>query len=287
MYPPTNIIKTDNMKNIKDNVEKYRKFYEDVINAPIGKYYINQILETVEESLNYLETVHNDINIFVNEYLEENRGRLWLYYGISKSKYLTDYWNQSKTNWELIQKTWPFLYNRSEHIYRDFIIDLQEAQREIRRQHERQSTTNPNFTPFHPDGCPGSCSCWMLDDLEQWYDEEQTEIKNSQNIFFNTSLQSDFYSIAISELGELEGQWKNWIPEKGSRKIYSTEVKTIMGQTPINLVISWIKQDYNYSSLFSMFYCSDTFITLWNNIDSIEEFIICQREKLKTIREVL
>jgi hypothetical protein len=287
IYPPTNIIKNDNMKNIKENIEKYRQFYEDVINAPVGKYYINQILETVEESLNYLETVHNDIRLCVNEYLEENRGRLWLYYGITKSKYLTNYWRQPETNLDIIKKMWPFLYNRSKPIYEDFIVDLQEAQREIRRQHERQSTTNPNFTPFHPDGCPGRCDCWMLDDLEQWYEEEQTEIKSSRNIFFNTALQSDFYSLAISDLEEIEEQWKNWIPEKESEKIYSNELKTVMGQTPINLVISWIKQDYNYSSVFSMFYWSDTFMALWNNIDLVEPFINCQREKLKKIRELL
>ncbi len=275
------------MKIIKENIEKYRKFYEDVVNAPIGKYYINQILETVEESLNYLETVHNDIKLCVNEYLEENRGRIWLYYGITKGEYLTNYWNQSETNWDMLKTTWPFLYNRVESKYKDFIIDVQEAQREIRRQRTRQSTTNPNFTPFHPDGCPGRCDCWMLDDLEQWYEEEQAEIKSSRNIFFNTALQNDFYLTAISDLEELKEQWENWIPEKTPGKIYSSELKTVMGQTPINLVISWIKHDFNYSSVFSMFCWSDTFMTLWNNIDSVESYIYCQREKLKTIHEVL
>jgi hypothetical protein len=126
----------------------------------------------------------------------------------------------------------------------------------------------------------------MLDDMEQWYDEELKEKQESRNIFFNTQLQKDFLPLAIQDLEELKEQWTTWIPKKGTSKDYEVEIKTKMGQTPINLVLSWMKEDFNYS-LFSMFDWSDTFENVWKRIDSVENFIKCEREKLKKIVDLL
>jgi len=276
----------EDIKKISEEIKKYNTFYQDVCKAPVGKYSINQILETVEESLNYLEIFSPVIKKWAEDYLENNRGLLWLYYGVEKGTYSTEYWKQSETNISFLKSKWPFLFNRGDINYKGFIIDLEGAQLEILRQRQRQSTSNPNYKPFHPDGCSGGCCCWMLDDMEQWYDEEQKEKKESKNIFFNSQLQKDFFPLAIQDLEELKEQWVTWIPDKGVNGNYSSEIKTKPGQTPINLVLSWMKEDFNYS-LFSMFDWSDTFENVWKKIDFIDDFIKCQREKLKKIVDLL
>lgn len=272
---------TIDIKTISEEIKKYNTFYQDVSKSPVGKYSINTILETVEESLNYLEIYAPVIQSWTEEYLENNRGLLWIYYGIEKGTYLTDYWKQSETNIGNLKHIWPFLFDRINKNYKGFIIDLEGAQSEILRQRKRQDTSNPNYKPFHPDGCSG-CSCWMLDDMEQWYEEEHKEKQESRNIFFNNQLHKDFYPLAIQDLSLIKEQWNNWSPEKGTCKKYDTEIKTKMGQTPINLVLSWMKDDFNYSP-FSMFDWSDTFENVWTRIDSVEHFIHCQRQKLKKI----
>lgn len=275
----------EDISKISDEIKKYKYFYQDVSESSIGKYSINQIVEMVEESLNYLEIFSPIIKKWAEEYLEKNRGILWLYYGIEKATYLTDYWKQSETNIEQLKTMWPFLFNRDDTTYKGFIIDLEDAQNEIVRQRKRQSTSNPNYEVFHPDGCSG-CSCWMLDDMEQWSREEYKEKKESRNIFFNNNLQKDFYPLAIQDIELLKEQWNSWTPTKNTSKEYNNEIKTKMGQTPISIIISWIKEDFNYS-VFSMFDWSDTFENVWKNIDSIPDFIQCQRQKLKKIVELL
>lgn len=277
---------TIDIKTISLEINKYNTFYQDVSKSPVGKYSINTILETVEESLNYLEIYAPIIKLWAEEYLEKNRGLLWLYYGVEKGTYLTDYWKQSETNIGQLRLIWPFVFNRNDAKYKGFIIDLEEAQSEIVRQRERQSTSNPNYKPFHPDGCSSGCSCWMLDDMEQWFEEELKEKQESRNIFFNHQLHKDFYPLAIQDIELLKEQWAKWTPEKGKCKKYDTEIKTKMGQTPINLILSWMKDDFNYS-VFSMFNWSDTFENVWTRIDSVEDFIICQRQKLKKIVDLL
>ena len=178
-------------------------------------------------------------------------------------------------------------FSRDNNIYKDFIVDLKGAQSEILRQRDRQSTSNPNYTPFHPDGCPSSCSCWMLDDMEQWFTEEQKEIEESKNIFFNGKLQNDFYKLALEDLDKLKEQWSNWTPHKSPHKIPDIKLITTPGQTPIKIVLSWIKSDFYFSGLFSMFHWSDKFKDIWENIDSSQDFIKCEREKLKKIVELL
>lgn len=280
------IIEDEKINKISEEIKNFNKFFKDVANSPIGKFSINQILETVEESLNYLEIFSPILKKWIQDYLENNRGSLWLYYGLEKGTYLTDYWKISETNLSKLRSTWPFLFNRDNPNYKGFIIDLVIAQSEVLRQRDRQSTSNPNYKPFHPDGCSSGCSCWMLDDMEQWYEEEQKEITESKNIFFNSKLQKEFYPLALQEIIELKEQWATWIPEKGTCKKYNSNITVEPGQTPIKIVISWIKEDFYYS-LFSMFEWSDIFQNVWTQIDNIDDFIKCQREKLKKIIELL
>ena len=99
----------DEMKTIAENFEKYNEFFKDVGNSPIGKYSINLILETVEESLNYLEIFTPVIKRWAENYLEQHRGELWLFYGIHKGSYHADYWKIRETDFDELTSTWPFL----------------------------------------------------------------------------------------------------------------------------------------------------------------------------------
>ncbi len=277
---------TIDINSISTEIKKYNAFYQDVCKSPIGKYSINTILETIEESLNYLEIYLPIIKLWANEYLEKNRGLLWLYYGVEKGTYLVDYWKQSETNLGQLKLIWPFLFDRNDPNYKGFIINFEEAQNKILMQRKRQNTLNPNYIPFHPDGCPSGCSCWMLDDMEQWHEEELKEKQESRNIFFNNQLQKNFYALAIQDLNLIKEQWITWSPKKDECRNYTLEFKTKMGQTPINLVLSWMKDDFNYS-LFSMFDWSNTFENVWTRIDSVNNFINVQRQKLKKIVDLL
>ena len=212
---------------------------------------------------------------------------MWLYYGISKGRHHSDYWKIRDTDFSELIDTWPFLFNRDNIIYKDFIVDLRGAQSEVLRQRERQSTINPNYKPFHPDGCSSGCSCWMLDDMEQWYNEERKEVEESKNIFFNGNIQNEFYQAAMEDLESLKSQWEKWIPHKHSQKLPNSDFTLSIGQTPIKIVLTWIKNDFYYSNIFSMFHWSDKFKDVWENIDSVEFFIKCEREKLKKIIDLL
>ena len=226
--------------------------------------------------------------MWVKEYLEKRRGELWLYYGITRGLYLADYWKIRETDFNELSNVWPFLYKKDSPNYKDYIVDLKAAQNEVLRQRDRQNTNNPNYKPFHPNGCPSGCCCWMLDDMEQWHTEEQEEVKASKNIFFNTKLQPEFYKVAFEDLGGLKEQWEKWEPER--KKTSQTQNSTICitpGQTPIKNVICWIKNDFYYSNIMSMFHWSDIFKSVWENIDSVDDFIKIQREKLKNIVEIL
>jgi hypothetical protein len=280
-------IEDEDMKQISETINKYNLYFRDVSSAPIGKYSINNILETIEEALNYLEIYAPVIKKWVHSYLSNKRGELWLYYGLSKGSYLTDFWKIRESNFKELELTWPFLFKRTEVMYKIFEVDLISAQAEVLRQRARQDTSNPNYKPFHPDGCSSGCSCWMLDDMEQWYTEEQEEIKASKNIFFNGNLQQDFYKAALDDLDDLKDQWVNWEPFKPSVKAPSKNLELTPGQTPIALILSWIKSDYQYSHIFSMFSWSDIFKEVWEKIDSVDDFIKCQRGKLKEIVEVI
>jgi hypothetical protein len=273
--------KNEVINKIANIFEEYRKYFDDVANSPAGKYSIPAILEKVEESLNYLEIFTPMLEVWIKDYFEKNRGQLWLLYGLEKGEYFADYWKQKETNMESLQNIWPFLFKAKE--YKGFEVDLEGAQREIVRQRKRQSTTNPRYKSYHPDGCPSNCCCWMLDDMEQWYTEEQEEIKASRNIYFNTRLQEDFYQCVLPDLGELKEQWATWIPDRGDVKLYDTKIIIKQGQTPIKILLDWIKKDFYYSSIIGMFDWSCNFSRVWNNINNIEPFIKCQREKLKTI----
>jgi hypothetical protein len=278
----------EEMKIIEKEFIKYAKLFNDIYNSSVGKYTINYILESVEKFLEYLQISKPIIQKWVNEYLEENRGKLWLYYGMCRANYLTDYWNIGETNFKELGETWPFLFSRFTSEYKGFIIDLKDAQNDIIRQRKRQDTVNPNYTPFHPDGCPGSgCCCFMLDDMEQWHKEELSEVDNSKNIFFNDKLQKDFYKIAVNDLNELRNQWLNWEPDRGKILELNSELKIVNGSTPIKIVIAWIKHDFSYSSIVSMFSYMDIFDNIWKKINYVDIFIECQRDKLKKIREII
>ena len=127
----------------------------------------------------------------------------------------------------------------------------------------------------------------MLDDMEQWREEEQAEVKSSDNIFFNPDLQGDFYKMVCEE--ELEGlrpQWEQYRPERPVAKVYDTEFKDISGRTPIYIIRSWLKNDFTWG-VFYMFNWNKKFHEVWDIIDSIDGFVSAQRQKLKTVLELL
>lgn len=276
----------DNIKPIKDKFNKYEILFREISNSQIGKYTPQQYFTIVEEFLDFLENNFEIIKKWSEDYLEKNRSKLWLNYGLDTGNNYCDYWEIGKENLEDLKQMWPFLFDRSEPNYNRFIIDLKEAQNEVLRQRTRQSTTNPNYIPFHSKGCCNSCSCWMLDDLEQWKKEEQDEKKSSKNIFFNISLQKDFFKIAQDDLLNLKDEWVNWIPPKPEITKYSNEIPLKIGETPITIIYNWFKKDFQYLGFCWMFN-NNAFDNVWDTVDLIPGFVNSQREKLKKLHELL
>jgi hypothetical protein len=282
------ILDTDEIIKIAKQFNEYNNFFTDVTRKAPGTFTIQKILETIEESLNYLEIFGPVIRAWIEDYLDKYRGELWLYYGLEKGNYLCDYWKIKETRWEKLKQEWPFLFDRESPKYKDMLIDLRGAQDEIIRQRNRDDTPNPDYTPFHPNGCPShGCSCFMLDDMEQWHNESQKEIKESNNIFFNASLQENFFEIAKTDLESLKSQWSTWRPKKYyEEKHFESTPKVFIGKSPIQIVTSWIKSDFQYP-IFGIFKYSDCFQAVWERIDLLEPFVKCQREKLKNILEII
>jgi hypothetical protein len=286
--------KSDQIINIENELNNYSLYFTDVIKSPVGKFTTTNILQTIEESLNFLEISYPILKEWIHKYLDENRGKLWLYYGILKGNELINNMNSNEIMEEQEIEKWPFLFKRTNSEYNNFIIDLDEAKREELRQRKRELTNNPNYKPFHPDGCPSNCSCWMLDSMEQWLEEERIEKENSRNIFFNKSLQYEFYNCVLNNIEELKEEWINWEPIKSDiieiKDIISnknTKTNNVNGKTPINIVISWIDYDFYGSNIFNMFMWQNTFQNIWENVDNIKPFIINQRQKLKNILELI
>lgn len=277
---PTDIIE------IKTKLEEYYKLIKDICKSDIGKYTPHHICDIVEELLTFLETNYTPIKTWTIEYLKKHRGELWLYYGIQEGNKTFDHWETHKSFDEL-QTTWPFLFGHGNREYKEYIVDLLGAKREFARQKKRQETPNPNYKPFHPDGCSRGCSCWMLDDMEQWYTEERQEIEASKNIFFNNKLQLDFFKTALQDLESIKEQWVTWEPESPKKEVRKNTDELPQGVTIIKLVLSWVKKDIDYWSILDMFHLSGCFEGVWENIDLIPEFVRTQREKLKKMRDLL
>jgi hypothetical protein len=285
---PCSIIDDPEIKKIATTIQAYHVAFKDMAESPIGKYTVPQMLEHVEEGLNYIEIYTPTLRDWAETYLAENRGPLWLYDGIRAGTKLVGYWEISKTNLPMLKSAWPFLYDRTEPKYNHFAVDLVAAQYEVLRQRERDKTNNPKYTPFHPGGCPSSgCCCWMLDDMEQWHEEEQAEVKASDNIFFNPDLQGDFYKMVCEEeLDSLHTQWGQYRPERPAPKTYDAEFKDITGQTQIHIIRSWLKSDFKWGP-FGMFDWNAKFHEVWETVESIDGFVSVQRQKLKTILELV
>jgi hypothetical protein len=280
-------IEDEEIRKIAAAIKTYHRTFKDMAECQIGKYTINQMLELAEEGLNYLEVFTPSLSEWAEKYLTEHRGEIWLYDGIKQGNYYAEYWKIDKTNLPELQGIWPFLYAREVSSYKGFVIDLEDAQHETIRQRDRGNTSNPKYKPFHPDGCPSrGCSCWMLDDMEQWYEEEQAEIRSSKNVFFNKDIQDEFYNAALEDLELLRPQWDTYRPKRDASKNYENEAKNIDGLTPVHIIRTWLKDMFIYSP-FAMFDWSENFHEVWNNIDSVSSFISSQRKRLKTILDLL
>jgi hypothetical protein len=270
---------------IASHIRTHQQLLEDMSQAPMGKYSVTHIFQAVRSSLNDLEYYASSIREWANQYVQENRATLWLEEGLYP-RYTYSY--QEKIT------IWPWIYQHPQREYHGLILDEEEAEREMERQKERQNTPNPNYQPFHPDGCPSGCSCWMLDDMEQWYSEDLAEQHASNNIFFNTSLKRTCQQYMLLELDQVKEQWEHWEPnKKQTTNHFSKKVPDTYGKTALQVVVWWMKEDYRYQSTIRMFegmrrgdvsYC---FWDVWNNMDHIESMVKQGRERLAFFENVV
>lgn len=274
------------IEEIAKKMKKYMDFFRDVNESHAAKYTIPHILEKVQESLNFLESVAPTLQNWVTECMKEHRSAIWLAAGLDKGKAMSDVWKASQTDCDALQNEWPFLFARSAATEAGFEVDLKAAQQEFQRQKDREDTPNPNMEPFHPDGCPSrGCSCWMMDDMDRWYKEDTDERNASRNIFFNHNLIPTFFEAMVPYLNAYKSQWEHWSPPKAAIVCAGSKEIT-MGQTPIQIVRKWIASDFMFAEVFSMLSWNESFWKTWNHVGDIELFLITQRYKLCKIPQL-
>lgn len=276
---------TNTIEDIAQRIHEKADILKNAPSAPMGAYSVHQLLDTIRTCLDDLEQFAPAIRQWAHHYLDQHRDTLWLHEGFMAS-------HRDVLTSELI-KTWPNLYAPSNREYKGFILDRSEAQREKRRQRERQDTPNPAYIPFHPDGCPSGCCCWMLDSMEQWYEEEQQEQEASKNIFFNSSLLWKCHDAMVEDLPSLQPLWSSWEPKKCKPSTYSTDLPEIaLGKTKLQAALAWIQNDFYYSSILSMFSrqrwyrikeVDVCFSDVWENMDEIESFVKWGRIRLEQL----
>jgi hypothetical protein len=277
------------IETIAQRIHDKATILENAPRAPMGKYSVHQLLDIIRTCLQDFEQFAPVIRQWANNHLDQHRGTLWLHEGFMASHHdvLTSE----------LAKTWPNLYAPANREYKGFILDHIEAIEEKRRQRERQDTPNPNYVPFHPDGCPGSCCCWMMDSMEQWYKEEQKEQEASKNIFFNSSLLWKCHDAMLEDLPSLRPLWATWEPTKSKSFSYRTDFPDIPpGKTKLQATLAWIQKDFSYCSVLSMFskqrwnriqQMDVCFSGVWENMDEIESFVKWGRSRLQQLERYL
>jgi hypothetical protein len=287
----TTIIKhpTHTIEAIAQRIHEKADILKNASAAPMGTYSSQHLLTLIRTCLDDLEESAPAIRQWVNSYLDQHRATLWLHDGFMAS-------HRDILTSELA-KTWPNLYAPTNREYKGFILDRNDAQREKRRQRERQDTPNPAYVPFHPDGCPSGCCCWMLDSMEQWYEEEQKEQEASKNIFFNSSLLWKCHDAMLEDLPSLRHLWSTWEPSKRKPSSYTNKpIESSIGKTKLQVTLSWFQTNFRYCRVLDMFSrlrwsgskeIDTCFSDVWENMDEIEPFVQWRRSCLQQIEQYL
>ena len=275
-YKPTY---DEGIREIAEKVQTYHEIFQDASQSPLGVYSPHTILTNVDEGLNYMEAVLPRIREWAYQYLEAHRGELWLRYGVFRPY---AYHNNPYTK-EEEHAIWPFLYRPNNKEYKGFILDQEEAIRERKRQDDRRYTHNPRTVHT----CTGGLICYICDD-GNWWEEDHQEIDASRNIFFNTALRHQFYEAVLPDVEFLKEQWATWQPKK---RTTSFTPKTILpptaGKTRSQVAFWWVKEDLQYNGLFNIFNRTDTFDSVWETMNTLEDSIQYLRARLAQIRSIL
>ena len=262
---------------ITQQLTGYSDLWRYIFDSPTGRYSLDRILHEIERYTHYLEKVTPAIRRWAYDYLEQNRGKLWLYEGIHQ---------YHDTPRETLAKTWPFLYAQPRLEYKGFVIDRDEIQREKHRIEERRRTSNPNYKPSQ-DGY----SFWFEDDddVNQWCDEEREEEQASRNIHINHRLKSRCYEAMLPEVDALQEQWATWEPTRWPYRDKYPPPPSMEGNP-----YDWLRNHFQYHETCG-FRSADSyedkylhlFHSIWNMEDYLEKRVESHRMRLKMIREYL
>jgi hypothetical protein len=237
------------------------------------------MLQELERYIDDIECFLPTIREWATDYLEENRGRLWLQEGLYS-------FNNDQLSKEELETKWPFLYKCSNREYKGFIVDREEAIRERKRQERRSNTINPTYEPIRDEWY-----CWFGDeDRNQWYKEDKEEQEQSRNIFFNTKLLDSCYEEMIPELDSIKEQWSSWKPRK-SQKEMKMRIPHTEGKTRMQVVLEYIS--YDIGDMYLSFGKESSNISwrlferIWEFVESADRYIQQRRESFAIIKQIL
>jgi hypothetical protein len=269
------------MKNIAQQCKGYRDLWDYIGKTTTPRYSPEQTIAEVERYLAYLARIGPTLQRWATAYLDKNRGAIWLEQGLGQ-------YNKN-TSLEELQKTWPWLYDRTPLQYHEFLLDRDAATQEKERQYARRNTKNPNYVPS-PYG-------WLEDeeDVNEWYKEEEEERKASRNIFFNYEAREPCYEAMLPEIESVREQWEIWEPPKDPYYPPKESLPDPVGKTRAEYVMEWVRRHYYFHNSFPIYYdtadkhrChSRAFHITWGIVDRIDERIAYHQEQLQQVKEAL
>ena len=269
----------DKIVYISKQMNEYRKLWFYLTSSHTGRYSIDHMLQELERYIDDIERFLPTIREWATDYLEENRGRLWLQEGLYS-------FNNKELSKEELETKWPFLYKCSNREYKGFIVDREEAIREKKRQERRSNTINPTYVPIRD-----AWYCWFGDeDRNRWYKEDKEEQEQSRNIFFNTKLLDSCYEEMIPELDSIKEQWSSWKPRK-SQKEMKMRIPHTEGKTRIQVVLDYIS--YDIGDMYLSFGKESSKISwrlfegIWEFVESADRYIQQRRESFPIIKQIL
>lgn len=286
--PASETVTNDTIRAITQELTGYQDLWRYIFDSPTGRYDMERILHELERYINYLEKVTPAIRQWTYAYLEENRGKLWLYEGIHQ------YRDPPR---DMLARVWPFLYAQPCLEYKGFVIDRDEVVKENQRKEERRHTQNPNYTLPQD-----AYSLWCFEDdkdaINQWRNQEEAEEKASRNIHINYRLLTPCYEAMLPEVDALKEQWATWEPSRWPyRDTYSPpppiQDGAGQGASRAQTAYDWLRIQFHYSEAYGFRVDSykDTYLhlfhSLWNMEDTLEKRIENRRTRLMMVQEYL
>jgi hypothetical protein len=245
--------------NIADFNRKGRPLYTNVL----------EVIKNIKEFTNDIKLNRDRFNSILNQYLSENRAEIWIQFWIEHAKKdeLHTTYRPSPLNPSFEYEWTTYLVN----IDPKYDVSYENAQTMMNRMKSLRDISNcddPAILAIHEGlECEGNgWFCWHCDSMEsKWDNKLLNELKSSNNVFLNPTLEKEFINYAKDILVIPE----SWAPPTEYSCYNGPEYKD--GWTTIQCIKAIVESDHYWSSLYNIRRNSDysIFISMWSYINTV------------------